>query len=88
MRRAYIIDIGLASLMQDSNRGFALTYHRQGGGALKMQDGQILRGLENTGLENDGPLFASAVVRLLTWLCVCTVYVYLANYRRTLVELD
>ena len=53
-----------------------------------MQDGQILRGLENTGLENDGPLFASAVVRLLTWLCVCTVYVYLANHRRTLVELD
>jgi len=28
------------------------------------------------------------VVRLLTWLCVCIFYVYLANYRKTLLELD
>ena len=28
------------------------------------------------------------VVHLLTWLCVCIFDVYLANYRKTLFELD
>ena len=28
------------------------------------------------------------VVHLLTWLCVCIFDVYLANYRKTLLELD
>ena len=28
------------------------------------------------------------VVDLLIWLCVCIFYVYLANYRKTLLELD
>ena len=30
----------------------------------------------------------SCVVHLLTWLCVCIFDVYLANYRKTLLELD
>jgi len=30
----------------------------------------------------------SCVVHLLTWLCECIFYVYLANYRKTLLELD
>ena len=37
------------------------------------------------------PLFQMAVlcvVHLLTWLCVCIFDVYLANYRKTLLELD
>ena len=28
------------------------------------------------------------VVHLLTWLCMCIFDVYLANYRKTLLELD
>ena len=38
-----------------------------------------------------GPLCQMAVrcvVHLLTWLCVCIFDVYLANYRKTLLELD
>jgi len=46
-------------------------------------DGQKLRGLENVGLENDGQTFSK--------LChnyVCIFDVYLANCRKTLLELD
>jgi len=34
------------------------------------------------------PMAVRYVVHLLTWLCVCIFDVYLANYRKTLLELD
>ena len=45
-------------------------------------DGQKLRGLENVGLENDGQTFSKLWAHY-----VCIFDVYLAKYRKTLLEL-
>ena len=59
-------------------------------------DGQKLRGLENAGLENDGQTFSKLWAQLrglenaanCEHNYVCIFDVYLANYRKTLLELD
>ena len=68
-------------------------------GVLKMQDWKMTDKLAGTRvsvlsvltlwpLYNLCQMAVRCVVDLLTWLCVCIFDVYLANYRKTLLELD